>query len=83
MSPGPKTYEPGRAEGAASRANATSVINEYSASVLSIRTATDGRPRFQEFDPAPPRVMRDIGGQVGSIPGRPVLVFPTGAMGAP
>ena len=64
------------------RANATWIINEAAAAVLTAITATDGRPMLQEFNPAP-RAIDDVGGQVGELIGRPVLVFPTGATGVP
>ena len=37
---------------------------------------------LQEFNP-PPRTIDDVPGQVGSLLGRPCLVFPTGATGVP
>jgi len=64
------------------RGMATWVINEASAAILTAITATDGRPMLQEFNSAP-RVIDDVGGQVGTLLGRPVLVFPTGATGVP
>jgi len=65
-----------------SRGMAVWIINEASAAVLTAITATDGRPMLQEFNSAP-RAIDDVGGQVGTLLGRPVLVFPTGATGVP
>ena len=65
-----------------SRARSVWLINEATAAVLTAITATDGRPMLQEFNP-PPRTIDDVGGQVSSLLGRPVLVFPTGATGVP
>ena len=64
------------------RGMATWVINEATAAILTAITATDGRPMLQEFDAAP-RTIDDVDGQVGTLLGRPVLVFPTGATGVP
>lgn len=64
------------------RARASWVINEAAAAVLTAITATDGRPLLQEFNPAP-RAIDDVEGQVGTLIGRPVLVFPTGTGGVP
>ena len=68
--------------GSVFRAHGTWLINEASAAVLTAITATDGRPMLQEFNP-PPRTIDDVGGQVSSLLGRPVLVFETGATGIP
>jgi len=62
------------------RSRATWLINEAAAEVLTKITATDGRPLFSEFN-ALPRPMDDIEGGVGTLLGRPCLVFPTGATG--
>ena len=63
-----------------SRGRATWLINESAAAVLTAISATDGRPMLTEFGP-PPNAIDDVPGQTGTLLGRPVLVFPTGATG--
>jgi HK97 family phage major capsid protein len=62
------------------RPRATWVINEAAAAAISQIAGTGERQLFCEFNP-PANILDDVDGATGTLLGRPVLVFPTGATG--